>query len=189
MWETIGWDKLIQTALDKAADVLWRKVIEALAKRHKILLLGASGAGKTQFCDSIFDPSAVARATNDRTNAAIDRKGKAARKSLLLTDTPGEKEKHQAKRGRALRKAIQGRLDGIINVTCFGYHERDEADKLRAVPAKGPKVATAKYLAINRSEELSMLGEWVPLVDSHACPWFLTVVTTRWANEVNSEVN
>lgn len=187
MWETIDWAVWIRKAFEIAVEN-WPKVIETLAKRHQILVLGASGAGKTQLCDSIFDPSAAPRATSDRTTEVLKRKGKAARKSFLLFDTPGEKKEHQPKRSAALRKAIQGRLDGIINVTCFGYHERNEADKQWAVPEKGPRVATAKFLAACRADELSMLDEWIPLVDRDACPWVLTVVTKAdlwWPDRMN----
>lgn len=178
MWEsTIDWVAILREGLKWAKkQEIWEKLVEALAKRHQILVLGASGVGKTQFCDSMLDPGAPSRGTSDRSERVERRKAKAARKALLLIDTPGH-VLHRPKRRPELLKAFQGRLDGIINVTCFGYHERQLDDKRRAVPARGPRVATAKYLAASKAEELMLLREWVPHVDSSACPWLLTVVT------------
>lgn len=173
----LEWVNLATAGVKFAKELgLWDKVRFALTKRKKVLVLGASGSGKTQFVHSLHQPLANPLQMYQRTVTAHKRQLVVEDHPFVLIDTPGQRF-DVAKRKRAITEAIQTRVEGIINVTCYGYHVADEADSTDAVAERGPAIAKAGYLRERRAVELDLLSEWVPHVDETVTSWVLTVVT------------
>src|SRR5215470_17230360 len=105
---------------------------------YPVIVLGASGVGKTSLIKTLFgEPARIRR--QDRSDEVKEITAKLEKKLFIkLIDTPGEQQ-HQAKRGEALRKAMKFKSVGIINVVAYGYHEgsspKDEAVTPRGKPS------------------------------------------------------
>lgn len=172
-WGTIATAGAVQ-ALSAPYWTKWQKWLRA---RRKILVLGASGAGKTQFVHSLIDPmSATIPSLTQRTVSVDRRKVTLDDYRFLLLDTPGQ-VLDKPKRRHAINEALHRGVEGVINIVCFGYHEAAEAGRAGAIPASGRNIARADYLERRRQVEIELLSEWVPLVDVKLTKWVLTVVT------------
>lgn len=154
---------------------LWKRLRSFLRRRKVILVLGASGAGKTQLIQTLANPLSIPSFGYQRTVSAQNRRLAVDEYPFLLIDTPGQRM-DKAVRFRALTAALADKVEGIINVVSFGYHE-GEGPKANAVPGSAGNIAKADFLKERRQIELDLLSEWVPLVDSTISRWILTVVT------------
>lgn len=155
---------------------LWKKLRSLLRKKKKILLIGASGAGKTQFIESIKNVLSPRLTQLQRTIELERRKVTIDGYPFLLIDTPGQKL-DEAKRKKAINEAIATKMEGFINIVCYGYHEAAEADKSQAIGVGCRTIADPTYLKERRQVELDLLSEWVPHVIPETARWVLTVVT------------
>ncbi|MEW6347887.1 MAG: GTPase domain-containing protein [Thermodesulfobacteriota bacterium] len=172
-----SWFEIMKELYDEAKERgLWEKIRALLRGRKRILLLGASGAGKTQFVESIADALTDRLSPIQRTVAVEKRKAIIHDYPFLMLDTPGQRM-DEAKRKKAITEAIGTGVEGIINVVCWGYHEADEADRSKAIPSKGNLIAKPDYLKERRDIELELLSEWVPWVDAGVSNWILTLLT------------
>ena len=108
---------------------------------------------------------------------------------FVLVDTPGQ-VLDEAKRKKAITDAIRDKVEGIINVVCYGYHEAEEAGSADAVPKSSRKIAKEPYLKRRQKVELDLLAEWVPAIDEKTANWILTIVTKAdlWWPDTDSEV-
>ncbi|MBL8230947.1 MAG: GTPase domain-containing protein [Bryobacterales bacterium] len=150
------------------------RLVTLLRKKHHILVLGCSGAGKTAFLDSLAAsiPSAIDRM--NRTEFAQKHSIRIAKVPFVFHDTPGQ-TLHHSRRMQAVREAMKGSIAGIINVVSYGYHE-SRVD--REVATIGGKV-NEEYLAQRRLQEIDALYEWTALLgDNGTVGWLMTVVTT-----------
>lgn len=143
-------------------------------KKRRILVLGSTGAGKTQFLDSMqkLIPDLIHHTTRtaypNRKSFELD-----AASIFEFTDTPGQKL-HGSLRLPAIKEAMKN-ADGVINVTAHGYHEWD-VDRGEALTAKGE--AKQSYLQRHREVEVEQLHEWNHLLSiGLRNPWLITVVT------------
>ena len=156
---------------------LWKKLRQKLRRKKRILILGASGVGKTQFVHSLIAPLSARLTPLHRTVAVQHRDVVIDEYPFVLVDTPGQRQ-DDAKRKVAIQGVIRGGVSGIINITCFGYHEAQESGLAKdAVQVRGPGIAKSDYLESRRHAELELLPEWVPLIDQTMVPWILTLVT------------
>lgn len=140
---------------------LLHRLLARFRRKKRILVLGASGVGKTQFINSILNVLSDKLTTHERTAAVHGRKVLIDERPFLLFDTPGQRL-DEAKRRRAILDAVRSPLAGIINVVSFGYHEAAEAGPAHALPKKGRQIAEPGYLKARREIELELLSEWVP---------------------------
>lgn len=172
------WLSLAASAAGAAKDAGFFKRWRAwLRRRRKVLVLGASGAGKTQFIHSLIDPLSPALDPKFRRTVAVEKRALVLDNyPFLLIDTPGQRL-DEAKRKKAIVEAIQGRVEGVINLVAFGYHEAAESPSDLAVPEDGKRIARADYLTARREVELELLSEWVPFFDGSSVKWVLTVVS------------
>ena len=155
---------------------LWQKLATSLRRKRKILVLGASGAGKTQFVNAVKNPLSIRLTTSQRTVSVERRKVTVEGFPFVLLDTPGQ-VLDEAKRKVAITDAIRRGVEGIINVTCYGYHEAAEAGSADAVAGTGGHIAKASYLTARRQVEMNLLSEWVPFMDEKMARWVITLVT------------
>lgn len=107
-----------------------------MRRKKTILVLGASGAGKTQLINSLQNPLSETLSTLQRTVAVQKRKATIGEQRFVFSDTPGQIY-DEAKRKVAITEAIRSRVEGVLNVVSFGYHEAAEAGKDAAIPERG----------------------------------------------------
>jgi hypothetical protein len=177
-WAALATTATTLNAARKAAAELgiWNKFVTWWKKKHSILVLGASGAGKTQFVNSLLSPISDKFAPMQRTVTVEKRAILIGKSPFIFSDTPGQML-DEAKRKVAITEAIRKKVEGLINVVSFGYHEAAEADKRDALPLSGGHIARADYLETRRSIEEDLLSEWVPFFEGDSAKWILTVVT------------
>ena len=150
------------------------KLVNLFRKRHRILVLGATGAGKTQLLKSLTKMIPEAISYLNRSQFIERYKITISKARFTFTDTPGDIVR-DTERKKAYREAIKKGLSGIINVVSYGYHEyRVDKD---AVFAPSGKIRSA-YLARHRQAEVEALAEWAELLaDSTVTPALITVVS------------
>lgn len=150
---------------------------------YPIIVVGASGAGKTSLIKSLFgEPSYIRR--QDRSDSVKSIAAQLEKKLYIkLIDTPGERE-HESKRKKEFRGAMKLDSLGILNVVSYGYHE-GSIPKNDALTAKGG--ASQQFLNMRRKVEQELLNEWVHTLCGEGGParWVVTVVTKAdiwWQN-------
>lgn len=153
-----------------------QKLVALTRRKRKILVLGASGAGKTQLIRSLKEDVVASIPPSERTLFSTRTRIVLKNISFLFSDTPGLVT-HKGARRRALQEAIKSHVFGIINVVCFGYHEGEAETKYVIRRSSGKDLVRVPYLKERRSVELSRLSEWLPLVDNNVTDWVITVVT------------
>src|SRR5579859_6631665 len=125
--------------------------------KPRILVLGCTGTGKTNFIEAIVHESPKAIRKEDRTIYTEAQTLVVGKDPYRFIDTPGDKLRKDD-RVEAIRQAMSasGGIAGVINVVSYGYHEYD-------IPAgKGVDggAADANYLRQHRAEEIEQLAEW-----------------------------
>lgn len=160
---------------------LFEKLINVFKKKHKILVLGATGVGKTSFINSITDdfPKAISRL--NRTEFAKTHSLQIDKKIFNFTDTPGQIQ-HKERRLEAIREAMKG-IDGIINVVAFGFHET-KTGKQDALTKTGK--LKPEFLEIQKKGEIDFLNEWTALIGNQdTAKWLITLVNKAdlWWNQ------
>jgi energy-coupling factor transporter ATP-binding protein EcfA2 len=165
----VGVHKILKSrrVYERVADFLARK------KPTDILVLGASGAGKSSFLRSIQGLDPYIR-PEDRTDKKVEVEGKIDKALFRFIDTPGESQ-HVVKRQEAILSVYNSKSLGIINVVSYGYHEGTIP---RSHALKGSK-PSEEYLAECRTKEVDYLAGWTSLLTGRKGPalWLVTVVT------------
>jgi energy-coupling factor transporter ATP-binding protein EcfA2 len=142
-------------------------------KRKNVLVLGASGVGKTQFTESLIGLVQEIR-REQRTQKPVKSNISVDKKPYEFTDTPGQIF-HAFERKPEILKAIQGKIDGIINVVAYGYHEGDRG--VEEALDERHKVR-ASFLQDMRQQEIDLLSEWTDNVGAaEAGKWLITLIT------------
>ena len=163
--------------LKEAYDAGWfDKLIIHLKKKHRVLVLGATGAGKTAFLKSLKSVVPEAIDVMNRTEFVEKHEITLSKRPFIFKDTPGQIH-HASRRREAIKEAMKtrGGIAGIINLVSYGYHES------RAMPK--PQITSAgeveeAFLQRQRQIELEMLREWTPLLGgTDSANWLITVVT------------
>lgn len=174
--------KLLDKALGKGADKLFEKaeksgwldnLIGVFRRKHKILVLGLTGTGKTNFLLSLIETTPQAISFMTRIQFIQKHKIKIQKNPFIFVDTPGEKGK-EGERLRAIKEAMREGVTGIINVVSFGYHEARQYEKKDVFNRNGD--VKEKFLRERRQEEIAFLKEWTPLL-SDSGNWLITLVT------------
>ena len=150
------------------------KAIGAFKKKHKVLVLGSSGVGKTNLLKSLTTLTPEAIHFMNRTEFAQKHHIKIAKEPFIFQDTPGEFGK-APRRMKAVREALSSPIAGVINVVSYGYHEHRTADSAMFGSNNYPK---EDFLSAYREQEIAALAEWVELLgDEQHIGWAITVVT------------
>lgn len=152
----------------------FHKLKNTLQKKHRILVLGCTGVGKTNLIDSLSEVAPKAIDYMNRTEFPAKHRLKVLDKLFDFIDTPGQ-ILHGDRRLKAIREAISLGLSGVINVVSYGYHEgrigKKEALKRDGSPRQN-------FMEKMRKQELEALGEWNTILGGpEMCNWLITVVT------------
>jgi hypothetical protein len=193
----IGATELVKAAIPVAKGVheilkerpVYEKVIDFFTRKPEqhILLLGASGVGKSSFLKSIQGEYAyIPREHRTETSAAVD--GRIDTLNITFIDTPGEAQ-HTDRRKKTIRESVHTKSLGIINVVSYGFHE----GTAKVSEAVDNNQAKDDFLERRREVELERLTEWIPILcgqGGHAA-WIITVVTKAdlwWQNTPDQPV-
>lgn len=163
--------------LKEAYDAGWfDKLIVHLKKKHRVLVLGATGAGKTAFLKSLKTVVPEAIDVMNRTEFVEKFEITLSKRPFIFKDTPGQIH-HAARRREAIKETLKlrGGIAGVINLVSSGYHESRAVPKPR-ISAEGQ--VEEEFLEAQRQVELALLSEWTPLLGgTDSANWLITVVT------------
>ncbi len=164
---------LTQLALIAVKSGLLERFCDLFKKTDGVLVLGATGTGKTQMIRSFteFMPPAIHHLC--RTQSVKSHSIRNMDKAFKIIDTPGE---HESKplRMDAIRSALGKGVSGIINVASYGYHE-GRTGKNEAIDSDGN--VKADFLEKHREIEKTYLDEWTTILgDRRTTGWMITVV-------------
>lgn len=141
-------------------------------KPTRVLLLGVSGSGKTQFLNSFLG---IPMLEDNRTYVPEDKyyifpNGR----KIQFVDLPGH-DAYKNTRQRYIDEITKNKIKGIINVVNYGYNDAEvnEADVFKT----GENEIKNAYLRDNRKNELDQLDEWLGRIHSGSKPqWLITIV-------------
>lgn len=153
------------------------RLASALRKKQHVLVLGATGTGKTVFLESLAEVVPRAIDLMNRTEFVEKHHIKISKRPFVFADTPGQ-IKHARERKSAIKEAIRikGGIAGVINLVAYGYHE---SRAIKSPPIESSGLVSESFLEQQRKVEIDLLDEWTPLLggrDSDA-GWLITVVT------------
>jgi energy-coupling factor transporter ATP-binding protein EcfA2 len=148
-------------------------LLTALKTKHKVLVLGASGAGKTNFIDSLTEAVPNAIDIMNRTEFVTKNRIIIDKNPFIFIDTPGQIP-HKTRRITAIRELMKEDIAGVINVVSYGYHE-GRTGKQNAFENG---VVSETFLEHQRQVEIEQLNEWTPLLgDRETTGWLITVIS------------
>ena len=150
------------------------RLISSLRKKHRVLVLGPTGTGKSNLIESLTQlvPEVIDRM--NRTEFAERHRIEAAGSLFEFTDTPGQ-ARHKSARLNIIREEMAKGIDGILDVVSYGYHE-GRGNKSKAVTEDSRP--NPEYLQARRKVEIDALAEWTPLLGGGVtASWNITVVT------------
>lgn len=143
----------------------------------KVLLLGASGVGKTLFVDSLTKNIVEPIPRHLRTASLIKTKERIKQRRYILIDTPGP---HLSFTKSEALKSLINISPGIINIVSYGYHEydltKDETSESVFLNTDKNRI-NEKYLAIHREYEFKRLSTWKNLFHILNPRWYITLIT------------
>jgi energy-coupling factor transporter ATP-binding protein EcfA2 len=176
----VGGIKLANLLLEQAEKQgLIDRLTIAFKKKPRVLLLGATGTGKSNFLESLSveRPEPIARANRTVFPEAHLLTVEGTR-PYRFVDTPGDTSPAMKDaRIDAIRESLgaRGGISGIINVVSYGYHEY-QVTKDKVFLANG--VVDPAFLTKHREIEIQQLDEWTSLLGSPiTTSWLITVVT------------
>ena len=170
-------------AIEFASDVFdhlyeqgfFEKLFNKIFKRNKqILVLGATGAGKTQFLNSLNKELENIQVTyssqaNQKNFTKIDKI------PISFLDTPGQGQKIEVRKREIQNLVRENKYEGIINVVSFGFHEREHTTQKRIFDENNK--INFDVIDDYKQMELKMLKEWLPLLEMSNIKWIITLVT------------
>jgi hypothetical protein len=148
-------------------------IFQLIKPRTKILILGASGVGKTAFIQSLTNDdtkeSFVGVPITSRTVQKEIKKCDLAGKHTVLIDTPGHSG-NQDERAKAIRECMHDGITGLINVVCYG-NGYETGQVMRQENSQD------EYRELNRRIENKQLSDWKSVVGPENTKWVVTLVT------------
>lgn len=189
----ISWGTIINGGVSAAKFIskesnrnFFQKIYYSLfRKKRKILILGASGSGKSQFIESLKNSKGLV--VVPRTHESESMKIDFFDYPIEVRDTPGHESKKELRLIELDRLILQP-VEGIINVVSYGFSEAPEAGRNIAIKNK---ILDKDFIIKNREYEIEQINEWVNRVrPNRNVKWIITLVTKAdlwWENyeEVN----
>ncbi len=149
-----------------------KKLLDFWKKKHKILVLGSTGVGKTQFINSFVDALQFDVVKN-RTILPTEIVTEVLNERIAFLDVSGEPDKKEDRKIYFKKTFIDTAYKGIINLVSYGYHETGYENKEEV--SENGKVKPA-FLALNREKELHHLAEWLPFANVSQAQWIISLV-------------
>lgn len=190
MIEPISWSAIFSVV--KAGDSiideqkrsqLLKKINLLIRDNRKIVVFGLSGTGKSQFINSLKKHLAIAQRTitTEKVKHAIDDF------PIIFIDTPGQSARAY-ERKKELTDIIKNGVEGIINVTSYGYEENPDFPLENIFTSEG--IVKEDFLKLNRKAEIDRLNEWLPHIEPNQIGWIINLVNKAdlWWDKI-SEVN
>lgn len=148
------------------------RVLDTFRRKHRVLVLGESGTGKTQLITSLNQlmPQALDR-INDRTEVSETYRLQLNDNLFEFIDTPGEKREVVL---QTVRESLQQGVNGVLDVVCYGYHEG--RGTMSDAVTKDNKVKPI-FLRKRRTAEIDFLANWSAILGGDATIWCITVIT------------
>lgn len=150
-----------------------KELTKFFAPHKKVILYGESGAGKTQFLQTILGNGVIvgSRTYDGYSENLVLEDGHI----IEFIDTPGHQSLKPARKNMITMLA-KGEIDGIINMVNYGYLST-ELTPLDTVFKVGSNEVKEEYLRENRKRELEQVKEWMEFVNANGkVRWILTVV-------------
>lgn len=161
-------------------------LFDFLRSRHKVLVLGPSGVGKTQMIESFKNIIPEVIPAKDRTEIEDELGHNISIQDVLFEflDTPGE-DLNEAFRNQFMKDHKDIKL--VMNVVCYGYHEYEDALLTESVnPIGKDHHVSEEFLENSKKREVERLSEWVStLTEKYPELKIITVVTKAdlWRDE------
>jgi hypothetical protein len=172
---------------------LTRKFLDWVRRKEdiNILVLGASGTGKTSLRKFLFGEDAKTLRV-DRTTDFSTYSGVLRGLGVKLIDSPGEDALDDERRDYFVKLKTEGKKLGIINLVSYGIHEGE------SFPVKGDMIQdntyNLDYLQYRRDREIQYLKQWrdILLKDGEARnKWVITLISKAdlWYGSKELNVN
>jgi ABC-type dipeptide/oligopeptide/nickel transport system ATPase component len=190
MTEPVSWALIFDTLHTSHAIIdgkkrseLLKKIKLLIRKNRKIVLFGISGAGKSQFINSLKKHLEIP----DRTLTTDKVKHEIEDFPIMFIDTPGHSER-SFQRSQQITSIIKNGCEGIINVISNGYEENPNVDLNNIFSPNGE--VKESFLKLNRKAEIERLAEWLPLIHPNNISWIINLVNKAdiWSDKF-SDVN
>ncbi len=165
-------EELIKKAL---GEDWWRKLINLLKKKPRILVLGSSGVGKTNLLKSLKTLTPKVINHLNRTEFAVLTKISLHGEPINFIDVPGA-DLHESRRLRTIREEMSRGITGVINVVAYGYHEKFDGKDEAITPSGKIRMS---YLVRHREKEIEALNEWTNLLGSPEIGHFLITIISK----------
>ncbi|HYW07125.1 MAG TPA: GTPase domain-containing protein [Longimicrobium sp.] len=100
----------------------FRRFTDTFREKHRVFVLGSTGAGKTNFLLSLRKEAPAAIPHGDRTEFVTSHTLDIGGNLFAFVDMPGQPGQ-ESRRGQAIRTMPRLKTTGVINVVSYGYHE------------------------------------------------------------------
>lgn len=164
----------------------FEKLRHALRKRHRIVVLGSTGVGKTNLLRAITNPLPDAIDAINRSDFAKKHRLAITNQPFEFVDTPGQ-VLHQGRMKDAIRDILKRKgKPGIISVNCYGYHEYGVG---RQGALKANDEPDESYLETHRKLEIDYAKLWIPLIGDPSASRFLVNIVSKadlWWDKADS---
>lgn len=185
MPETLSWSLIFgavkaghQIIDDDKRAALIKKIKLLIRSNRKIVVFGISGAGKSQFINSLKRNLQIAERTLSTEKIAHEIEDF----PIIFIDTPGHSERSTFRK-KEVTDILRNGVEGIINVVSYGYEENLESETANIFQPNG--AVKESFLNQNRKAEIERLSEWLPLIQPNDIRWMINLVTKAdiwWEN-------
>lgn len=152
--------RLIQKFVEIATKEEWLdNLVDLPRKKHKFLVIGLHGVGKTHFLYSLKKfgmPTTIYEINHEITSTGfpIKRKFRIDTEPFVFLDMPGQLGHERKKSG--IHEAIRKDYTGVINIVSYGYHEYSRGE-LNVLETHG--MIKEHFLKAHRKLEITALRE------------------------------
>ncbi|TAE46884.1 MAG: hypothetical protein EAZ06_06095 [Cytophagales bacterium] len=178
------WETLIEAAKNKAGEYIidfaakkknWELVTNFFTKKdkkRKIIILGSSGVGKSQFVQSL-QPELPQIAVQKRTMGTVEKEASLQGQGIIFLDTAGQANL-KIQIDEFQKTTTDDDYVGIINIVSYGYHYASTLDIEKDI-FDGDKVK-GSFLESSKERELEDIRRWLPFLEYSKVKWIITLV-------------
>jgi hypothetical protein len=154
---------------ERKRESIIRKMNLLLRDKRKIVVFGISGAGKSQFLNSLGKKLNIPERTltNEKIRYDLDKF------PIQFIDTPGHNER-PLERKKIIKRILKDKVEGIINVVSFGYEENQTSNIENILTPE--KLVKESFLKQNKASEIERLSEWLSLISPSDINWIINLV-------------